>query len=214
MRRVMLLDALQPDEAPAVLERARAHFSTAIQQAASRLEERDRLLGDKNTGLSAYYWSPKDSGPARLRDHLFESAIFSHRLYQAAWKFSLLCLVVLLGAVAVVLVILGRGHHALLLRLLIALIAFLPASQELDHMLLYRMVAHHLSELLQRVESLYGEPLSDAQPNWRLLAELGDYSAAATFAPPIRTWVYRHLHDPLGVEFKKKMKELGQESPS
>jgi hypothetical protein len=42
MRRVMLLDALRPDEAPSVLESARHHFGKGIQRKAAALEERDR----------------------------------------------------------------------------------------------------------------------------------------------------------------------------
>jgi hypothetical protein len=224
MRRVMLLDGLRPEEAPAVLERARPHFGTAVRRSAAALEESDGRLEEKDQRLANYYYSSKPPGQARLRDHLFESAIFSHHLYGAAWKFSLACMIVLLGAAAVVLVFLvphttrllgfGTAHAeeaglaTLAVRLVVALVAFLPACQELDHLLLYRMVEHHLGELLGRVEALYAEPDAGPQPGFRLLAEFGDYSAATTFAPPIRTLVYRRLVGRLRDEFEAKMAEL------
>ena len=139
-------------------------------------------------------------------------------------------MLVLFGAAVVVLTFLVVHHlppshaedapHApgvvtLGIRVLLALVAFLPACQELDHMLLYRMVEHHLEELLRRVEALYFVPLTAAEPGFRLLAEFGDYSASTTFAPPIRTVVYKVLVDPLRHEFDAKIRALDQaKSPS
>jgi hypothetical protein len=224
MRRVMLLDALHPEDAPAVLERARHHLGAGLQQKAAALEEKDRQREPKDRYLVNYYWSDKAPGQARLRDHLFESAIFSHHLYAAAWKFSLLCMVVMLAAAAVALAFLARssGHwqaagelhsaedHAAMLvtRVLIALVAFLPACQELDHLLLYRMVENQLGGLLPQVEACYAVQADKLA--YRLQAEFGDYSAATTFAPPIRTLVYRKLVRRLDDEFKARMQALGQ----
>jgi hypothetical protein len=226
MRRVMLLDALHPDEAPAMMDKARSHFGMQVRRKATALEERDQKEPDQaKRRLANYYWSPKPPGPQRLRDHLFESAIFSQHLYSAAWRFSLVCLVVLFGAAAVVLTFLVLHHvttgtaevsphtpgvATLGIRILLALVAFLPACQELDHMLLYRMMEHHLEELLKRVEALYADSLTAGEPDFRLLAEFGDYSAATTFAPPIRTVVYKALADRLSHEFEAKTTALGQ----
>jgi hypothetical protein len=131
-------------------------------------------------------------------------------------------MVVLFGAGAVVLGFLiphaflgGAASHSphgglttLVLRIVIALVAFLPACQELDHLLLYRMVQNHLGEILKRVEALYSGPASDGQPDFLLLAAFGDYSAATTFAPPIRTLVYKQLKDQLRDEFEARMQSL------
>lgn len=214
MRRVMLLDALQPDEAPIVLERASPHFDKGIRRRAAAREERERRAAAEGRPVRNYYWSDKPTGAARLRDHLFESAIFSRRLYGAAFRFSLLCMIVLLGAAAVVLGFLifaaRGGEYSLVVRIVIALVAFLPACQELDHMLLYRMAEHHLGELLWRVEAHYGTPLGAGGPDPRLLAEYGDYSAATTYAPPIRTVVYVFQVDRLEKDFEARMRSLGQ----
>jgi hypothetical protein len=221
MRRVMILDALNPEQAPVALERSRAHFNETVLRGAADLQARDQHLDDSQKRLLNYYYSRKPWGQARLRDHLFESAIFSHHLYRTAWKFSLLCLVLLLAGAAIVVgvLVLGRDpthHHSLtslVVRLLIALVAFVPASQEVDHLLLYREVEHQLAGLLKRVEALYANPLNEGEPNSQLLADLGDYCAATTFAPPIRTLVYKALVDRLVVEFEQKMKQLNQSEP-
>jgi hypothetical protein len=216
MRRVMILDAFGPDEAVAALERSRPHFRETVLRGAVAVEARDQQLDESSKRLLNYYYSRKPLGQARLRDHLFESAIFSHHLYSTAWKFSLICLFALLCGAGIVVAVLILGHDAshhhgaagLIVRLVIALVAFVPASQEVDHLLLYREVAHELGELLKRVERLYSQPLEGSHPNAQLLGDFGDYCAATTFAPPIRTLVYKALVRRLAVEFEQKMKEL------
>jgi hypothetical protein len=214
MRRVMLLDALQPEQAPVVLPQMQPLFGQPVIRKAMALQERDLLKPEKDRRLLNYYYSRRQPGQARLRDLLFESAIFSHHLYAAAWRFSLICLAVLLGlaAIAVTALVLGSGSTetmgALWLRLLIALVAFVPACQEVDHLLLYRSVEEQLGQLLGRVEGLYAETLNDQKPHAGLLADVGDYCAATTFAPPIRTLVYKALVDRLAVEFEQKMRDL------
>jgi hypothetical protein len=217
MRRVMILDALSPEEALIALERNKNRFSDSVVSKAVAFQARDQQLEVAKQRLHNYYYSRKPEGQARLRDHLFESAIFSHHLYAAAWRFSLVCLIALLGGAAIVVAVLVLGSPAsgqpreigaLLVRLLIALVAFVPASQEVDHLLLYRAVEHQLGDLLKRVEALYAQPLTADLPNSQLLADLGDYCAATTVAPPIRTLVYKALVDRLVVEFEQKMREL------
>jgi hypothetical protein len=208
MRRVMLLDALDPAEAEAALKRSETYFGPTLSQRARLFKEQDEQLPPDQQRLFNYYYSTKKLGQKRLRDHLFESAIFSHHLYAFAWKFSLACLVVMLVAAGAVVMVLALGHHATPFRLLIALIAFVPASQEVDHLLLYHTVEHQLSLLLKRVERLYSDALTGAEPQVQLLADWGDYCAATTFAPPIRTWVYKRLVKKLVQDFEAKMQQL------
>jgi hypothetical protein len=204
MRRVMLLDALSPGEAAASEAEFRHHFDDGVcRQAVAALEaDRERI--------SEYYWSKKPCDEARLRDHLYESAIFSHHLYTAAWQFSSVCLLVLLVPGIAVPLLLWHRPGLLVVRVVLAMAAFLPACQELDHMLLYRLVARELSQLIKRVEALYAAPAGAIKPDPHLLAEFGDYSAATTAAPPIRTVVYRALHERLSADFEKRMEQLGQ----
>jgi hypothetical protein len=214
MRRVMLLDALHPEQAAAALPKLQHHFGKDVERRAAALQAQDQQRPEKDQRLFNYYYSRKPLGQLRLRDHLFESAIFSHHLYAAAWRFSLICLFVLLGLAGTAVAVLVFGTHSehsmttLFVRLLIALVAFVPASQELDHLLLYRSVEVQLGELLKRVEALYAEPLDDKQIHAGLLADVGDYCAATTFAPPIRTLVYQVLVRRLAVEFEEKMRAL------
>jgi hypothetical protein len=214
MRRVMLLDALSPGDAQGVLEELKHHFSQDVHRKSDALAAKDKTLPEKERRLLNYYWSSKPTGQARLRDHLFESAIFSQRLYSAAWMFSLVSMVILLvGALFVVALLLGNSTN-LVLRVIIAVIAFLPSCQELDHMLTYRLVSEQLKSLLHRVEKLYALPLQTGPSDPRLLADLGDYNAATTFAPPIRTTIYYLLNARLSAEFEQKMKKLGQAPPA
>jgi hypothetical protein len=71
-------------------------------------------------------------------------------------------------------------------------------------------VARELADLVKRVERLYSAPESDQRPDPRLMAEFGDYSAATTAAPPIRTVVYLALHQHLSADFEGRMRQLGQ----
>jgi hypothetical protein len=215
MRRLMLLDALHPEEAPRVLEKLVHHFSEKGHRQAKALLDLDQQLPEKARYLSNYYWSDKPPGLPRLRDHLFESAIFSHHLYTSAWKISLGLLAIMLVFAAAVLAILikrttGLLNVEVLGRVLIALVAFLPACQEVDHLLLYRMARDQLNDLLKHVEALYAISSSSDELNYRLLADFGDYGAATVFAPPIRTLVYKRLAGRLAKEFDDKMHALGQ----
>jgi hypothetical protein len=210
IRRAMLLDALAPDDAPSVYEELGHNFGQDVHKKAAALAEKDRQLPAKERRLLNYYWSDKPTDQARLRDHLFESAIFSWHLYSAAWKFSLLSVLGLLAGALVVLSFLTVGSANFAVRVLLTLVSFLPLCQELDHLLLYRVVSQQLARLLKRLEDLYSVPLSVGRVDPRLLAELGDYNAATTFAPPIRTFIYSLLAVRLRNEFEKKMQELGQ----
>lgn len=227
MRRVMLLDALHPSDATRALEKARHHFDAGVQRRAAAVEERDRHLEPEKRRLRNYYLSDKEVGQARLRDHLYESAIFSHHLYAAAWKISAAALVVLLGLGAIVLCFLLLGTHELLghgnardsfpslaVHALIALVAFVPACQELEHLLLYQLAQQQLGDLLRRLEDLYGDPLAGAAPNLQLFADLTDYAAATTFAPPIRTIVFWLLADRLDNETQEKIRKLSGTPPA
>jgi hypothetical protein len=231
MRRVLLLDALEPADAALVLARVRHHFGGAVQQRAAALQVRDQKLPPDQQYLANYYFSDEPLGLARLRDHLLESAIFSHHLYAAARKLSLGLLLVFLALGAAVVFVLFGGLHPwladhqtarllpadfstladmglLVLQGLIVLVAFVPTSQEVEHLLLYKIAEHQLADLLPRLERLYTEPLAADALNRRLLAGLGDYGAATTFAPPIRTWVYRKKVVQLRDEFEQLMRRL------
>jgi hypothetical protein len=190
------------------------HFGRGARQKADALAAKDQQLPEKEKRLLNYYSSDKPTGQARLLDHLFESAFFSQHLYSVTWQFSLLSVLVFLAVALVVVGVLMAGSANFAIRVLIALLGFLPLCQELDHLLLYRVVSHQLNPLLTRVESLYSIPLGPGQVNLRLLAELGDYGAATTFAPPIRTLMYMRLAGRLRDEFERKMQELGQASRS
>jgi hypothetical protein len=208
MRRVMLLDALSPAEAAAAEAEFRPHFGEDVVRRAAALRVTDRERIDN------YYWSKKPCDEARLRDHLYESAIFSQHLYTVAWRFSLVCLVVLaIPGIGVPLLLWHRAEFTFV-RVLLALVAFLPACQELDHMLLYRTVAGELSDLIKRVEALYSAPAEGRKPDPQLMAEFGDYCGATTAAPPIRTVVYRALHEDLSADFEQRMRQLGQSPPA
>jgi hypothetical protein len=209
MRHVMLLDAMSPAGAPATEAEFREEFDADVQaRAAARLEHDGRLPPGKQ--LASYYWSPKPCAEARLRDHLYESAIFSQHLYTAAWQVSLVVLFLLLLPALAVPLLVWHSHGMLVLRVVLVLVAFLPACQELDHLLLYRWVARELASVVKRVEALYLSPVGVKAPDPRLMAEFGDYSAATTLAPPIRTVVYWALHGRLSADFEQRMQQLGQ----
>lgn len=210
MRRVMLLDALRPEDAAAQVAEFAPRFKRTVQEATAAPARPGRRDSEPEHGLAKYYWSDKPTGPERLRDHLYESALFSHQLYSAAWKFSLTSMILLVFVAGVILYLLSGGTTKLGLHMLIALVAFLPACHELDHLLLYRMAAHDLAGLLPHVKSLYATALPQGQIDPALLAQFGDYSAATTYAPPIRTFVYRALADRLRREFEAEMQQLGQ----
>ena len=116
MRRAMLLDALAPDEAPAVNEELGHHFGRDVHKKAAALAEKDQQLPEKERRLLNYYWSSKPTSQARLRDHLFESAFFSWHLYSATWKFSLLSVVGLLAGALIVLSLVMVGSANLAVR--------------------------------------------------------------------------------------------------
>ena len=215
MRRVMLLDACaDPEQAAAALAKLQHHFGKEVERRAADLQAHDQQLPEKEQRLFNYYYSRRPLGqPRSCAITFFESRgdLPAHHLYAAAWRFSLICFVVLLvlaGTAVAVLVFGAHSEHSmttLFVRLLIALVAFVPASQELDHLLLYRAVEEQLGELLKRVEALYAEALEGTQIHAGLLADVGDYCAATTFAPPIRTLVYNVLVRRLAVEFEQKM---------
>ena len=214
MRRVMLIDSLHPQDALELAGIFRQHFSAGLQRKAAAKE------AAQPDYLANYYWSNKAGGPERLRDHLYESAIFSHQLYGAAWKFSLTCLISFFILATLIAIAIFAFHIAevdrvgtMIGRIVIVLVSFLPACQELDHLMLYRLAEEQLSELLKNVEALYAEPIGHDQLSFhRLLADFGDYSAATTFAPPIRSLVYWQHADTLRIDFAKRMVTLGQDA--
>jgi hypothetical protein len=210
MRRVMLMDASRPDpqDTKHFYDHIKEEFPTGVRSSALALEQKDKQLPDQDQRLANYYLSDRDDGPKRLRDHLLESAIFSHHLYSFAWKSSFgLMIALLVGAIVVWrFLLLGQGLVAF--RVLVAVMAFLPLSQELDHVLLYKLMANQLSVLLGRLEHLFLDRLSAEQLDLRLMADFGDYGAATTFAPPIRTSAYFLLAKKLRSETKTKLDEL------
>jgi hypothetical protein len=220
MRRVMLLDAERPEDAAEYHQYIKPKFTQSIQlRAEKRLADDDDPNPDKKKrqSLRRYYFSNRDSGPHRLRDHLLESALFSRTLYQQAFRYSLLILAVFLLSVLSIVLILGlhgiRADHArdwgeLSVRLAIVMLSFLPACQELDHALVYRMMSKELSGFVERLKDLWDRKIPPEQLKLRLTAAIGDYGAATTLAPPIRSWVY-WLHDAeLSKQVEVKFKEL------
>src|SRR5262249_31628096 len=142
--------------------RAREPFPDAVRVAADKRIAADPLPGAAQHQLERYYVSTREPGPERLREHLWESAMFTQRLYQAGFIFSAVVLVgFLLGTALVIILMLIRGFgphehwSEFAVRLLIAVLAFIPASQELDHALLYRMMAERVNEMIKRVEDLW-----------------------------------------------------------
>jgi hypothetical protein len=214
MRRVMLLDATEPGGAKEYLDYVRPHFAPSVLLRAER-----RLATDDQ--LERYYCSVHAPGEQRLRDHLFESAFFSAKLYRfGSW----ISLGILLGFVAAAIAVAAavaypglRSHEHFArfpVRLIIAVLVFLPACQELDHALLYRLGAGRLHDLLQRVEGLWDPRIPAPQLKLRLMADFGDYGADTTFAPPIRNIFYLLKDKELSVEVKARLDKLNQANAS
>jgi hypothetical protein len=215
MRRVMLFDAHRPEDAVAYHAYVSQQFPESVREAAKRRMSSDPQPGPQQNQLSRYYHSSREPSLERLRDHLLESAMFSQRLYHAGWTLSiwvmggfLLTALVVLGAMAYQGLAPGAHWGEFSIRLLITLLAFIPASQELDHAMLYRMMSERLSELIKRVEKLWDPAIPPEQLELQLLAEVGDYGADTTFAPPIRTLVYKHVDPELSQAVAKRLNEL------
>src|SRR5260370_35319433 len=56
MRRVLLLDALNPGEAPAIIAKAQAHFGKALNRKAEAFAERDRKEPDPSKRRLPHYY--------------------------------------------------------------------------------------------------------------------------------------------------------------
>jgi hypothetical protein len=214
MRRVMLLDATEPKDAQEYFDYVRPHFAPRI------LHGADRRLA-KDVQLERYYCSDREPGYLRVRDHLFESAFFSEKLYRFGSWVSLGILfgfVVVAVGVAAAMAFPGLSSEEHLarfpVRLIIAVLVFLPACQELDHALLYRLAAGRLRNLLGRIETLWDPRIPAEQLKLRLTADIGDYGADTTFAPPIRNVFYLLKDKELSVEVKARLDKLNQSANS
>jgi hypothetical protein len=217
MRRVMLLDARRPQDAGLYLDHVRLEFSKSVRDAAEQKIADDPREGPAQHQLQRYYASERPPGLERLRDHLLESAMFTERLYRAGWIFSAVMLTIFLTGTAIVIgLMIARGfgpqeHWGQFgVRLLIAILAFIPASQELDHALLYRTMSSEVKKLIKRVEDLWDSKIPQEQLDLRLTADVGDYGADTTSAPPIRSLLYNWLDPRLNTVVLARLAELNR----
>jgi hypothetical protein len=141
--------------------------------------------------LANYYKSTEPPGRGRMSDLLRQSIFFSAELYTTAARRSLIWGTVLLsGAFLVALLVLpsvaawmGTATFTAA-RLFIVVVAFLPASDELDHLTLWNGAAERARSLDLRMAHV-GE--FDSDQLWIFFA---DYAAITASAPPVPAQLY------------------------
>jgi hypothetical protein len=160
--------------------------------------------------LRTYYSdSGEPAGPARLRELLWESSYFTSELYAAAARRSLIWSVILVaGALLAALLILPiagvwmRSAPFTAARLILLVIAFLPASDELDNLMLWRAAAEQARELDGRLAHL--DPTEPDQ----LWIAFADYAANTASAPPVPSRQYQRDQELLTQQWRRRKEAM------
>jgi hypothetical protein len=175
-RRALLCDAFDAPPGAITIREVRASFSKRAYVTAEVFEDPD------------YYDSDALPGPARLRDHLQESAFWSSNLYRAAARVAM-CACVIPAAVVIVALLIAAGTESgrdtlVIARIGVAFLSFLVFSDLVTHVLGWRDAAEKSRDVTRRLEKDSLDETATA------LAVYGDYSVATATTPPIPSMLY------------------------